>query len=431
MAETRRPRLPVAKVIRRLRTDIGANALALGLALALSFFAANPAAAQEDSDAPGTFDECQTEQFDQLGEEDQQEVTDEPSAVGRADALQDLAEEQNLECEDASDNSGDTRGTTGGITSEPDSGGWQDTADQQDESSDEDDGGGILGGIGSGILEDIINYISESVGQAAAEEATQFLTGAAFNLPQPEGEINNMYEQVSTIMKPGAVVLLLMTGLLMTLKGANYNTAYATHSALPKIVVFVAGLAFFPEIMNLLSTWSQSFADALIGTSELDGAFERIVRNNVTPGSNLFAGIITFVTFFLLIGLVLVCALKSFLFGILYIVGPLAMFLYPIKNLSGITGAWFKGVLACFVIPILWVVEIRIGTTFIETPELLLGNVPGLGLYSGILLVVLTYTMFKTPFVVVQYCIYGQTSGNGIVGHLARAALVSKLIYGR
>ena len=61
-------------------------------------------------------------------------------------------------------------------------------------------------------------------------------------------------------------------------------------------------------------------------------------------------------------------------------------------SLSGITGAWFKGILACFVIPILWVVEILIVATFIETPEIFLGDVPGLGLYSGIMLVVLTYT---------------------------------------
>jgi hypothetical protein len=279
-----------------------------------------------------------------------------------------------------------------------------------------------------GFFMGIIDFISERVGEAAADEASGFLTDAAFSLPTPEGEIRDMYDQVSNIMKPGAVLLVLVTGLMMTLRGTNYNTTYATQSALPKIVFFIAGLAFFPEIMNLLSTWSQSFADAVIGNSSLDGAFEKLISNSLTPGSTMFTGIILFATLFLMVGLVIVCALKSFLFGLLFIVGPLAMFLYPISSLSGITTAWFKGVLACFIIPILWVIEIRIGGTFIESPQILLGDAPGLGIYSAVMVVVLTYAMLKTPFIVIQYCFYGNSGGTGLVGHVGRAAVAATAI---
>lgn len=220
----------------------------------------------------------------------------------------------------------------------------------------------------------------------------------------------------------------MITGLMMTLRGTNYNTTYATQSALPKIVFFIAGLAFFPEIMSLLSGWSQSFANGLIGNSELDAAFTKVVSNSLSPGSTAFTGILLVFASFLLFGLVIVCVLKSFLFGVLFIVGPLAMFLYPISSLAGITTAWFKGVLACFIIPVLWVIEIRIGTTFIESPGILLGDVPGLGVYSAVMVVVLSYAMLKTPFIVIQYCFYGNSGGTGIVGHVGRAAVAATAI---
>lgn len=409
------------------------------LMAALLGFAASPGIAQGGSQPPDYFTDCDKEKFEQLPQTAQDGILEQTDREQQKNALDSAAGAVGANCTGEEDPT-----TANDLSEEEDLGEQGEQRDeQQDEnqaqtredeqsdeeyaqegSLDEDDGGGLV----VGMFTSIIDFVSERVGEAAANEAADFLTGAAFSLPTPEGELRSMYDQVSNIMKPGAVLLVLITGLMMTLRGANYSTAYATQSALPKIVFFIAGLAFFPEIMNMLSTWSQSFADAVIGTSELDGAFERVISNTLTPGSTIFTGIILFATLFLLIGLVIVCALKSFLFGVLFIVGPLAMFLYPIRNFSGLTSAWFKGVLACFVIPILWVIEIRIGTTFIESPQILLGDAPGLGVYSAVMVVVLTYAMLKTPFMVIQYCFYGNAGGGGLVGHMGRAAVTATMI---
>lgn len=408
------------------------------LMVGLSGFASGSAEAQGESASPEYFTDCDKEKFEQLPQTAKEGILDESDREQQKKALDSAAGGVGANC------TGEKNPTTSNDLSEEDDPEKQreERDDQQaenekqaekDKQSDEeyaqegslDEGGG---GLGVGIFTGIIDFLSKSLGEGLANQATKFLTGAAFSLPTPEGEIKGMYDQVSNIMKPGAVVLVLITGLMMTLRGTNYNTAYATQSALPKIVVFIAALAFFPQIMSLLSTWSESFANAIIGTSELDSAFEKIISNIFTPGSTVFTGIILVATAFLLVGLVIVCVLKSFLFGVLFILGPLVMFLYPISSLSGITTAWFKGVLACFVIPILWVIEIRIGSTFIESPQILLGDAPGLGIYSAVMVVVLTYAMLKTPFIVIQYCFYGNSGGTGIVGHVGRAAVAATAI---
>lgn len=417
--------------------------IAIVLMLALAFFSSSPAVSQEGPQPPDWFDECDTEKFNKLSPEHKQDIDKQPTRRGKRDALRQLTVAQDIECGD----NNEEKNPPSDIAEEEnpeqqrqeideaqeDNQGQTEDQEQSDQeyqeegTLEEDNNGGLI----IGMFTSIISFISEKVGEAGAEQAAGFLTGNAFSLPTPDGELRIMYERVSDIMKPGAVLLLLITGLLMTLRGANYNTAYATQSALPKIVLFIAGLAFFPQLMNMLSTWSEAFADAVLGSSELDGGFEKLISNFFTPGATLFAGIIFFFTTFLLIGLVAVTALKSFLFGVLFIVGPLAMFLYPISNFSGIASAWFKGVIACFVIPILWVIEMRIGMLFIDSPEILLGDMPGLGLYSGIMVAMLTYAMLKTPFMVLQYCFYGNTGGGGIVGKVGTAILVKSLLGGK
>lgn len=412
------------------------------LMVGLGGFAPGSAEAQGGSAPPGYFTDCDKEKFEQLPQTAKEGILDESDREQQKKALDSAAGAVGANC------TGDEDPTTANDLSEEDDPETQREAREQqqaenedqteeDEQSDEeyaqegsldeggdDEGGGMVVGLFMGI----IDFIAESLGEKLADQATKFLTGAAFSLPTPEGEIRNAYDEVSNIMKPGAVLLVLITGLMMTLRGTNYNTVYATQNALPKIVLFIAALAFFPQIMMLLSTWSEAFANAVLGTSGLDDAFQKVIRNSITPGSTIFTGIMLFASSIGLAGLVIVCVLKSFLFGVLYIVGPIAMFLYPISNLSGIASSWFKGVLACFLIPIVWVIEIKIGAVFIESPEILLGNMPGLGVYTAVMVVVLVYVMLKTPFTIIQYCFYGRTSENGIMGHLGRATLTATAI---
>lgn len=296
-----------------------------------------------------------------------------------------------------------------------------------DGSGDSEDGGGD-GNIGARIFAGILEWAFEDRLQANAEKLTDMLTVSAFTLPTPEGEIRTFYERTSGVVQPGAVVLLLLTGLMMTLRGTNYNTAYATQSALPKIVIFIAGLAFFPQIMVFISDLSSNLSNALLDENTMANALQRVQTNQIFLGFTLIGVLVNICAFVLILGLVLISLVKSFLFAVLFIAGPLAMFLYPIPALSGIASSWFKGTLACTAIPLLWCIEVWIGTAVIESPEMVFGDMPGVRLFSSITVLILTWVMIKTPFKVFEYCFYGYTSGGGITSQIGRGVATAATI---
>lgn len=294
------------------------------------------------------------------------------------------------------------------------------------------DDGGLAERVGKQVFGGILADIVDSIADAAAGWATKMLTEQAFALPEPEGEIKLFYERMGSIVQPGAIALLLLTGLMLMLRGTSYNTAYATQHALPKIVIFFAGLAFFPEIMTLISDLARGMGEVLVDPSKLSEAFENVLVGRITPGpGGLLDGLIVIVTAVLLLFLFVMCLFKTFLFGVLFIAGPLAMFVYPISSLSGLAAQWFKAMIACVAIPLLWAVEASIGSQLIASPESIFGAGVGLSIYSGLLTIILAWVMVKTPFKVFEWCFYGYSSGSGLISHVARSAVARAIIKGR
>jgi hypothetical protein len=321
-----------------------------------------------------------------------------------------------------------------------DAGGDEATEGAQEQDSGDD--GGLVEQIGMDVFGSIMTSIVEKVSEAAAALVEKFLTDAAFTLPDPQGEINLFYDKMSGVVQPGAIVLLLLTGLMLTLRGTNYNTAYATQNALPKIVFFFGALAFFPEVMAMISDLTQGIASALLDPSEISAAFQKLLSSagtgalfagatgaatggTISGALAIFAGIIAVVGAVLCFLLVLLNIFKGFMFGALFIAGPLALFAYPIPALSGLATQWFKGMLACTAIPLLWSLEAAIGTAIIADPAMIFGDVPGVGLYSTLVLLILMWMMIKTPFKVLEWAFFGYSSGNSFVGHVAKAAASS------
>ena len=297
-----------------------------------------------------------------------------------------------------------------------------------EESGEEDSEGGLVSGIAEDVFNTIMTHVVEKTGDAAAGWATDFLTEGAFSLPEPEGEIKTFYDQVSGVVQPGAIVLLLLTGLMLTLRGANYNTSYATQNALPKIVFFFAALAFFPEVMGMISDLTKNLASALVDPSQISDAYVRLVEAQAKSGG-LLGGAIVLVAAVMLLFLLAISIFESFLFGVLFIAGPLAMFVYPIPTLSGLTGQWFKATIACSAIPLLWAIEASIGSALISAPEMMFGEGYSNNFIVPVLVLVLSWVMIKTPFKVFEWCFYGYSAGNGLVGHVAKAG-ATKLALG-
>ena len=297
-----------------------------------------------------------------------------------------------------------------------------------EESGEEDSEGGLVSGIAEDVFNTIMTHVVEKTGEAAAGWATDFLTEGAFSLPEPEGEIKTFYDQVSGVVQPGAIVLLLLTALMLMLRGANYNTSYATQNALPKIVFFFAALAFFPEAMGMISDLTKNLASALVDPSQISNAYVRLVEAQAKSGG-LLGGAIVLVAAVMLLFLLAISIFKSFLFGVLFIAGPLAMFVYPIPTLSSLTGQWFKATIACSAIPLLWAIEASIGSALISAPEMMFGEGYSNNFIVPVLVLVLSWVMIKTPFKVFEWCFYGYSAGNGLVGHVAKAG-ATKLALG-
>ena len=260
---------------------------------------------------------------------------------------------------------------------------------------------------------------------------------AAFDLP-PLGEsggIVGKYNEMVDMVKPGLIVGVLVLGVLMMVQSANYNSQYAALYGLPKIGFVALCLAFFPQFMEMVSGLSQNIADGLSdgsGPSGIGGALKSIMEQAYdTPGADaiftanpqlgvLIAALLMIPILVMLIFILMVSVIKNVLFGVLVVTGPLALIVYPLPGLSGITGAWFRAVIACFVLPLLFSVELAVGSWMVDAPEVL-----GQGdnaVMAAFLLIVLLFVMWKTPFKVLEWAFQGTYSpGSGMLSSIAKS----------
>ena len=318
---------------------------------------------------------------------------------------------------------------------------------------DSSDDGGIMGGVMDGILDAAKGWLLQEILGGVwdwlvdmTEKLADGVSEAAFALPplgQKDGLVGH-YNDMVDLVKPALVVGLLLLGLLMMVQSANYNTHYAVLYGLPKLGFVALCLAFFPQFMQMLSDLSASIGDQLgsmTGSEGVGGALDSIMQDILDlPGAEvvfvanpqlpmLIAALLLIPTLVMLLLVLIISVVKNMLFGVLVIGGPAALIAYPIPGLSGITGAWFRAVVACFFLPILFAIEMTVGTWLVKAPEMLgsSGNVA----MSAILLVVMLYVMVKTPFKVLEWAFQGTYSpGGGMLSQIAKGLVKKEAIHG-
>jgi hypothetical protein len=326
---------------------------------------------------------------------------------------------------------------------------------EEEQTPDEEDGGGVLDKVG-GFLKDVALAPGKAAGDLAAsgieavgvktfltllemfindvllagiEQASEALTRSAFSLPPPEGKLVQEYDKLMELVRPAVLIGILLLGGLMMAQSANYNAAYAAQYGLPKLFFVALTLVFFPDFMTFVSDVSGSLSEGMMSQADVGGALKNLLAKTVT-GNLTGMGILMFfawIAIFCMIFLVMAVAiLKNILFALLFILGPLAIISYPIPGLSAVAGAWFRGIMACALIPLAFTMEIMVGSWIIESPELVFGPAGEiLPIFTALAVVILLWIMWKTPFSVMGWA-FQSASVSGLSGTLNPVAAAGR-----
>ncbi|MDP9487233.1 MAG: type IV secretion system protein, partial [Actinomycetota bacterium] len=289
------------------------------------------------------------------------------------------------------------------------------------------------------IIRSIADWISRGL-----EIVLETLTSAAFALPKPEGDLREKYDSVANLVKPGIVVAFLLLGFTTLLRSANLDLHFATQDGLRKILIVAGGLAFFPDFVSMLSDISSGMSEAMWAEADPAAALGKLVFDSIVvavgaalvPGVGLTAAglwaIVCLIPAFILAILVLVVAVaKNVMFLIMMLVAPFAIVAYVIPGLSDIAGAWLRGLLACAIIPILYSIELTLGTWIVGAPQLVFPNWTSITpLLSTTISVVLLWLMYKTPFKVLSWAFNSYHPGQTVAGAVAKSFAVKGAMKG-
>jgi hypothetical protein len=264
--------------------------------------------------------------------------------------------------------------------------------------------------------------------------------GMGFALPDPSGPLTDKYDQVAEKVRPLVLVGMLLLGALMMVRPAHINSQYLLQVGLPKIGLAVLGLAFFPTLASTISEISNGLAQSFYKDADVTSMFAELLKETFigegiailavlfTPASWTVVGILALI--FLLPVLLLVLAifvityLNALFFSLLVLVGPVALACYAVPGLQSITEAWFKGILATAILPVILSIEIMLLSWAGSNPNAMGGGSGGTAaLVVAIMLLVL---MFKTPGKVYHWA-FGAFGGGGGGGFLAGMGLRSMI----
>lgn len=279
-----------------------------------------------------------------------------------------------------------------------------------------DDDGGFLKGIAVDMVKAVMGWIGDGIEKEAeartADLASQ-LTQGRYMIEPPNNALTTLYDDVADWAKFAAIPLLLLLGLSMCLNGANYNTAHAVQTGLPRIITMMAGMAFMPEIITVIADMTQSISNAVIDLDAMQAGFDRLARGEmirgISPGLTAIVWIIKGVLSVLLLFAV---AVQNLIFGVLFMVGPLALIFYAIPRFSDIAAAWFRGILACFAISVLWSLEFGFGYRLVGDPTLLYEGT-GWRFLPLLLSLGILWLAWKTPWWVYQWAFHSYSAGGG------------------
>lgn len=294
----------------------------------------------------------------------------------------------------------------------------------------ESEGGGFLDGIAIDMFKSIGGWIGDGVEEAAdkrTEDLSNQITDGRYMLEPPSNDLTRIYDDMGNFVGPIAIVLFLFLGLKMCLAGANYNTAYAARTGIPRIILVIAGIAFMPEIIGVVADLTREIANAVVDEQAMQEGFTRLEEGKEIRQwlglSGLGDGIFSLIKFILGVLILFAIAVRNLIFGLLYVVGPLAIGLYGIAQFSDVAGAWLRGILACYVITILWALEFGIGYRFVADPGLLTGGAGDWAPLPLLLSIGILWLVWKTPWWVFQWAFYSYSAGGGGGASGARTAI--------
>lgn len=307
----------------------------------------------------------------------------------------------------------------------------------EDKSGSEDGGessgdgdGGFLNGIAVDMMKSIMGWINDGIEQEAQKRAADLssqLTQGRYMIEPPNNQLTTLYDNTADWAKFAAIPLLLLLGLAMALNGANYNTSHAVQTGLPRIITMMAGMAFMPEIIGVVADMTQSISNAVIDVDSMQAGFERLATGErvrrLAPGLMVAVWIIKGVLSVLLLFAI---AMQNLIFGILFMVGPIAIIFYAVPRFSDIAAAWFRGILACFAISVLWALEFGFGYRLVGDPTLLYENT-GWRYLPLILSLGILWLAWKTPWWVYQWAFYSYSAGGGGGGGKTALSAISLL----
>lgn len=291
-----------------------------------------------------------------------------------------------------------------------------------------DGDGGFLNDIAVGMIKSIFGWIGDGIEDEAEKRAADLasqLTQGRYMIESPNNGLTTLYDNTADWAKFAAIPLLLLLGLSMCLNGANYDTSHAVQTGMPRIITMIAGMAFMPEIITVIADMTQSVSNAVIDVDAMQAGFESLGKGElaikISPAATVIVWIIKGILSLLLLFAI---AVQNLIFGVLFMVGPLALIFYAIPRFSDIAAAWFRGILACFAISVLWSLEFGFGYRLVGDPTLLYENT-GWRLLPLLLSLGILWLAWKTPWWVYQWAFYSYSAGGGGGGTRTAISAVS------
>ena len=290
--------------------------------------------------------------------------------------------------------------------------------------------------VGSAVkmFKAMLQWAFEAAVGKGLKDVGKALQDSAFGLPEPSGPLIELYDQIADFVRPVVLIAILLLGISLMMQNARYDVAYATQSALPEIAFTAFILVFFPTFMNMVSDLSGLMASGVVGESTLDTASQKVMTDVFSEMDPDAASLMLAATAIamLVVGFMVmcVCVLKNVFFAILFVIGPFAIVLRVIPGFRDIFGTWFRGILACAIIPILYSVEIMVGSWVVSAPEIIMQTNSGNdGLFAMLTGVCVLWVMWKTPFKVLGWA-FSSYSGKGLISSVAKTLVIKTITKG-
>lgn len=335
----------------------------------------------------------------------------------------------------------------------PEATGEQNPESEEAEQSGEEDGffGGVFGGSeedeGDGLFTGLMLDGFKAIMGLVYEETVGDLLGKVggalqvqlLGLPVPKGEVVEMYDSMTDAMRPAILVGILVTALIMMVRTASHDVAYAGFSALPKLLGIGIAFAFLPQFMQILAFMTADVSGVFLpsGAQAGEAGVELFKTAVVNLGGSGAVNLLLAVAFvFVGFMVVLVSILKNVMFYLLFIAGPFALAASILPQTAGLAASWFRGVLACAAIPILWSIELGMGSVIVASPQVMFGEMAsvfgswGDGVFTSVGAIVILWIMYKTPFKVLEWAFESYDSRHGPWRGIAKSLVVGTALHG-